>query len=150
MISLDLFGIPIPCARPRVNFASRRVYESPEQERLKEGTRWQLKSQYRETPLGCPVSMDITFYMPIPKTTSKPKQRQMLNGVLHHITKPDIDNLQKFVLDCMNGIVIEDDKRVVEIRARKVYSTKPGTLIRIYPQRAENQENIDGSYPRKT
>lgn len=150
MISLDLFGIPVPSARPRFNFRTKHAYEDAEQGKLKEGAKWQLKSQYREEPLGCAVSIDLTFYLPIPKSASKPKQRQMLNGVMHHISKPDIDNLQKFVLDCLNGIVIEDDRRVIEIRARKIYSTKPGTLIRIMPVRAEHNELSDGSDPRKT
>ena len=57
----------------------------------------------------------------------------MLTGRISHMKKPDIDNLQKFVLDCLNEIVIRDDSQVVEIRARKVYSMKPGTLIRIRP-----------------
>lgn len=150
MISLDLFGTPIASARPRFNFKTKSAYEDPTQSKLKEGAKWQLRSQYREEPLGCPVSVDITFYLPIPQSASKPKQRQMLHGVLHHISKPDIDNLQKFVLDCLNGIVIEDDRRVIEIRARKIYSTKPGTLIRIMPVRPEQYEQSDGSDPRKT
>lgn len=148
MISLDLYGIPIACARPRVNFSRKLVYD--EQEKLKEGMRWQLKTQYREKPLGCPVSLDVTFYLPIPKATSKPKERQMLNGVIHHIAKPDIDNLQKFVLDCLNGLVIEDDRRVVEIRARKLYSSKPGTLIRIFPITPEMYEKVDGNHQRES
>jgi len=150
MITLDLFGIPIACSRPRCNFATRSVYEEPEQAKKKEGARWQLKSQYREKPIEAPVYLDITFYLPIPKSASKPKQTQMLNGVIHHINKPDIDNLQKFVLDCLNGIVIEDDRRVVEIRARKIYSTKPGTLIRIYSSGEILAGKIDENNQRKT
>lgn len=147
MISLDLYGIPVPSARPRFNSITRTAYEEPEQKKLKEGARWQLKSQYREQPMECPVSLDITFYLPVPKSTSKPKTRQMLNGVIHHISKPDIDNLQKFILDCLNGLVIEDDRRVVEIRARKLYSTKPGTLIRIIPLNSAENELKNGSHP---
>lgn len=145
MISLDLFGNPVPCQRPRFNSRTKHAYENPEQTKLKEGYRWQLKSQYREKPLTCPLFIDFTFYMPIPKGTSKPKTRDMLNGRLQHISKPDIDNLQKFVLDCLNGLVIEDDKLVIEVRARKIYSTKPGTLIRVSPVNPElyEQGNVD-------
>ncbi len=147
MISLDLFGPPIPAARPRFNSRTKHAYEVPEQARMKEGYRWQLKSQYREPPLGCALSIDITFYMPIPKATSRPRTRDMLNGKLHHICKPDIDNLQKFVLDCLNGLVIEDDRCVIEIRARKLYSTKPGTLIRLFPVNPELYEKKDVDNP---
>ena len=150
MISLDLVGTPIACSRPRFNFATRTVYEQPEQKKLKEGAKWQLRSQYREKPLTCALSIDLTFYLPIPKSTTKPRMRQMVNGLLHPIVKPDIDNLQKFVLDVLNGLVFDDDRKVVEIRARKLYSSKPGTLIRIYPITPELYEKIDASDTRKT
>lgn len=145
MISLDLFGCPVATPRPRFNSYTKHTYDKPEHVKLKEGCKWQIRSQYREKPLCCAVSVDITFFLPVPKNTSKPKTREMLNGKLHHIHKPDIDNLQKFVLDCLNGLVIEDDRNVIEIRARKLYSTKPGTLVRIFPISPEYYEKINAS-----
>lgn len=131
MFTIDISGEPIPQMRPRFARMGNAVCTYDAQKKLKEGYKWQIKSQYREDPIPGPVYLDVTFYMPVPKSTSGIKKRQMVNGVLHHIKRPDIDNLQKFLLDCINKLVIEDDSQVVELRARKVYSGRPGTLIRI-------------------
>lgn len=140
MITLDLFGEPQALQRPR--FSRGKVFDP--QSRVKEGFKWQIKSQYRNLPLASPVSLDITFFMPIPKATSGIKKKQMLNGVCFHMKRPDIDNLQKFILDCLNNLVIQDDAQVVEIRTRKIYSDKPGTLIRIFPKSLHQEiENED-------
>jgi Holliday junction resolvase RusA-like endonuclease len=131
MISLDLQGSPVPQARPRIFKKGSRISAYDPKNQEKQQCKWQLRSQFREEPIKAPVSIDLTFYMPIPKNVSGVIKRQMLNGVCYHMARPDIDNLQKFTLDCLNDIVLADDSQVVEIRARKIFSTKPGTLIRI-------------------
>lgn len=133
MISLEIFGNPIPQKRPRFNRRGNKTFCYDEQSKLKEGYQWQLKSQFRKEALAIPVAIDLIFYLPIPKSTSKIKQRQMENGIIAPSKKPDIDNLQKFVLDCMNKLIIEDDSQIIEIRAKKIYSSKPGTLVRVFP-----------------
>lgn len=134
MIHIDLYGEPIPQARHRIARRGNFVHSYDPQAKLKEGYKWQIKSQYREKPLTIPVYLDITFFMPIPKSTSKRLRRQMLDGVCYHMKRPDLDNLQKFVLDCLQDLVLEDDSQVVEIRTKKIYSEKPGTLVRILPK----------------
>lgn len=139
MISLDLYGIPVPQIRPRFARRGDYVHTYDPQDSLKKQFQWQIKSQYRDEPLKMPLAMDIVFFMPIPKATSGIKKRQMLVGALHHDKRPDVDNLQKFILDCLNDIVIKDDSQIADIRARKVYSDKPGTSIRI---RALTEQNF--------
>lgn len=43
--------------------------------------------------------------------------------------KPDIDNYEKFVFDCMGGVVYRDDSQVVSCRHDKRYSENPRTEI---------------------
>lgn len=143
MIKLDLFGDPVACQRPRFSTRGGYPHAYDAQEKIKVGCKWQLKAQYREQPITAPVSLDLTFYMPIPKSTSAPRKREMLTGKMYHMKRPDLDNLQKFVLDCLNEIVITDDAQVVEIRARKIYSEKPGTLIRILAMNEQRKELDD-------
>lgn len=133
MISLEIFGNPVPQARPRFYRNKNHVGAFDPKSKEKEQCKWQIKSQFKESLLTMPLAVDVIFFMPIPKSSSKLKKRQMENGVLSHIKKPDIDNLQKFVLDCLNKIVFEDDSQIVEIRAKKIYSVEPRTLIRIIP-----------------
>lgn len=80
---------------------------------------------------GCPISVDITAYMPIPKSASKAKRAEMQSGQIKPIGKPDIDNICKAVLDALNGVAYADDTQVVKIRAEKLYSTEPCTLVAI-------------------
>lgn len=133
MISLDLYGDPIPKKRARTFNNHGKIVTWDSQDKLKEGYKWQIRSQYREEPLQCPVMVDVLFMMPIPKSTSKVKQRAMINGTFHHMSRPDVDNLQKFILDVLNEVVLKDDSQIIEIHAKKIYSTKPGTHVRIIP-----------------
>lgn len=133
MISLHLHGEPIPLKRPRFckKGAFTLAYDS--QAKLKDGYKWQIRSQYNQDPIGCPVSIIMTFFMPIPKSTSGIRKRQMIHGRIYHIKKPDIDNLQKFIFDCLNGTVLKDDSQIVELKVKKIYSEKPATILNIFP-----------------
>jgi Holliday junction resolvase RusA-like endonuclease len=48
-----------------------------------------------------------------------------------HSKKPDLDNLVKFVKDCLNGIAWKDDAQVVTLAATKKYDENPRTMIEI-------------------
>jgi Holliday junction resolvase len=49
------------------------------------------------------------------------------NGVVQNlashleVTRPDVDNLAKFVLDSLNGVLYNDDRQVVSLHVMKVY-----------------------------
>lgn len=123
-----LDGIPIPWKAH--GGAGRRSFNPLYKER--QYYQWQIRAQHnREEPITSPVRLDLTFHMPIPKATSGIRKQQMLNGVMHHIKRPDVTNLQKFIEDCIKGIVIEDDAQVVEVNARKIYSETPKTILKI-------------------
>jgi Holliday junction resolvase RusA-like endonuclease len=49
-----------------------------------------------------------------------------------HVKKPDIDNLDKFLMDCCNGVVWVDDKQVAVKESKKVYSVSPCTELEVY------------------
>jgi Holliday junction resolvase RusA-like endonuclease len=82
-------------------------------------------------PLQGALSIKMDFGMPIPKGVSKSKRDAMLCGNIAHTKTPDLDNLEKMVLDCLNKIAWNDDKQIVEIHSRKFYSDEPGTMIEI-------------------
>lgn len=72
-----------------------------------------------------PIVVNLIFGMPIPKSTSKSKAKVMIEGAVKHTKKPDIDNMQKAVLDALNGIAWEDDSQIVKVTAEKEYAVKP-------------------------
>ena len=150
LITLELFGNPIPQKRPRFARLGKQVRCYDEQAKLKEGYKWQLRSQFRDDPWEIPLALDLLFYMPIPTSTSQIKKTQMANGIIGHIKKPDLDNLQKFLLDCLNGLIIRDDSQICEIRAKKLYSHKPGTVIRMIPLAADKRNLLYENCARET
>lgn len=88
-------------------------------------------------PLDEPIKIDYKFYYAYPKALLKTKAGRLRasNGdVIYKSSKPDIDNLQKQINDAMNSIVYIDDSRIVEITARKQYSSTP--RIEIWVERA--------------
>lgn len=42
-----------------------------------------------------------------------------------------MDNVQKVVLDALNGVAYKDDARVVDLHGYKRYSITPGLLVEI-------------------
>jgi Holliday junction resolvase RusA-like endonuclease len=126
MEDLELPGDPIPALRPRVT-RFRGTYDPKAKE--KKAAKNNLALQWKETPLDCPVSLDIAFYMPKPSSWSG-KQKVRQEGA-PHVKKPDTDNLIKFTLDVMNGIVFKDDSCVYNLKATKLYSETPKTIIKV-------------------
>lgn len=104
----------------------------------KEFVRWQLKGQYREEPLLGHVGIEFVFFMPIPKSTSKASRRQMLERRILP-TCPDLTNMQKLYEDCLQGIVIDNDRYSSEIHSRRYYSERPGITIKIRKLKEEEQ-----------
>ena len=56
----------------------------------------------------------------------------MIEGVRRPTKKPDIDNVEKIILDALNGIAYDDDKQVVEEASSKLYSDVPRVEIEVY------------------
>jgi len=82
-------------------------------------------------PINTPCHLSITFHLPIPKSWSKAKQKAAQDGELAPVTRPDIDNYIKSVMDALNGVAYEDDSQVVTLTAAKLYSVDPRVEIQI-------------------
>ena len=57
--------------------------------------------------------------------------------------KGDIDNLAKFVLDSLNGVVYVDDKQIVSLSCRKIYDFEGGCngAIDVFLERAYDDDD---------
>lgn len=130
MIQLEVQGDPVPWSSHRGH--GKKSFNPKFKER--EYARWQLRSQWNQkTPLQGPIKLHCTFFFVPPKSTSKIRTKQMLNGIMHHIVKPDTSNCLKFIEDCLKTIVFEDDNQVVELTGRKLYAQNARTLIILNP-----------------
>lgn len=121
-------GNPIPLARHRIR--GKRHY-NPQAE-IMGRVSYELYSQARLQPIiNAALALSVVFYMPIPATWSKKKKEHMLGKP--HNARPDLSNLIKFIEDCANEVLYTDDRLIVGINARKIYSDNPRTEIEVEP-----------------
>lgn len=131
-LSFTIAGEPQAKARPRFSKYKGRVSVYNPHKDLSDTRRWQVKAKVKgHEIIDAPIEADITFHMPIPKSITKKRREDILNGSIKHTLKIDIDNLLKEILDNMNGIVYKDDKLIYKISSSKVYSKNPRTEISI-------------------
>lgn len=80
---------------------------------------------------GTPVALRIVARFLPPKSAAKKKQRQMLEGEILPLKKPDMDNIVKVVADALNGVAYHDDTQIVFVPAKKAYSAMEGLDITV-------------------
>lgn len=81
-------------------------------------------------PRDLPVSVEIVLSFPYRKTEKKSVVRD--RKTIPHSSRPDIDNLVKFLLDCMTRTGFwNDDSQIYDLHLRKYFSATPGIGIRI-------------------
>lgn len=124
-IEMFIPGAPGAKGRPRFTRGGR-VY-TPELTVAYSGYLKSLMAAEMEgrPPLEGPVRLDLSFHMPEPK--SMPKRDR--GKALPHVKKPDLDNLEKAVMDAANGVVVKDDSQIFRKDSTKRYSATPGVTM---------------------
>ena len=123
-------GIPIPQKRHR-HTSRGFVYDPSAKD--KKAIILSLKTQTKDVFSG-PVSLYVHFYMKIPKAYYRSGKYSKLlkkDAPVFHTKKPDIDNLCKFLFDCCNGVVFNDDSQIFQLSASKTYAELPRTEFTI-------------------
>ena len=128
MISFLVPGLPIAKGRAKVStFNGRIQLRTPERTVRYESTvaLFARQAMGDRNLFDCAVSLSLVLHMPIPASWSKKKQAMALIGSVWPTSKPDCSNVLKAVEDAMNGIVYLDDKQIVMLSVRKIYSQYP-------------------------
>ena len=86
-------------------------------------------NKYKGQKLDGEISADIIAYFSIPKSFSKKKRYQAIEGKIKPTKKPDTDNIAKTILDSLNGIAFEDDKQVVALLVKKLYGEEAKVVV---------------------
>jgi Holliday junction resolvase RusA-like endonuclease len=81
-------------------------------------------SKYKKHLKGA-IKAEIKVYMSIPKSVSKKKREEMIEGKIRPTKKPDVDNIIKIILDSLNGLAYDDDKQIVDCSISKWYGENP-------------------------
>jgi Holliday junction resolvase RusA-like endonuclease len=95
------------------------------------------------------LTVVMVFYLKRPKNhyvgNKVAPERLRPTAPLYTKSPPDVDNLAKFVLDSMNGLLFHDDRQVVSLHATKVYGDVPATRVTV--QKLCPQGDIDSGVP---
>jgi len=133
-MKITIPGKPVAKSRPR--FVRRGKFVGTYNDQETEEGRWILEAKPQVTEkMEGPLSLCCEFVMPIPSGTSKKKLQEIEDKVIPHIKKPDLDNLVKFVKDCLNNLAWRDDSQISYLWAMKSYGQEPCTRITVEPWR---------------
>lgn len=112
-VCFTVVGDPVPKARARTVKKGGRTWSfTPKKVVVWEKVIKEEALKHFESPFNGPVAVSLAFFL------RRPKSRRKDNFVE---TTPDIDNLEKAVLDGLNGTAYQDDKLVVVKNAVKRY-----------------------------
>jgi Holliday junction resolvase RusA-like endonuclease len=93
-----------------------------------------VQSNAPKEPFAVPLAVAIRFYFTRPKShfrTGKNSHVMKDTAPLWHTSKPDVDNMAKFLMDSLNKIYWKDDSYIADCWITKQYDDKPRTEIEI-------------------
>lgn len=134
-MNFTLYIIPKGQQRPRFGYLHGKAvcFKSKSQREYEKQMLAQLKPFIPPKPLECPLTIDITAYMPIPKAWNKAKHKQALDGAILPVAKTaDASNVLKNIEDIMNGRFYVDDCQITSANIEKFYGEPPRLVIRLY------------------
>jgi Holliday junction resolvase RusA-like endonuclease len=124
-VYFEVKGDPVPKARARTVTKGGRTWSfTPKKVAIWEKLVKNEAEKHFEKPLTGPIMVSMIFYM------GRPESRRVDIWVP---TTPDLDNLEKAVLDALNGVAYEDDRYVVAKNGQKKYVRydEPRVCVRI-------------------
>lgn len=111
MIRLFVPGVPAPQGSKRHLGNGVMVESSKAVKPWRVDVAWAARAAFAERIDG-PAAVELEFVMPRPKSTPK-------RSTPPAIKRPDIDKLERAILDALSGVAYRDDSQVVELVARK-------------------------------
>jgi len=100
-----------------------------------------------EIPFDEPLHVSMTFCFVRPKNHYRTgANAHLLRDVAprYHTGTPDLDNLEKFVADSLNGIFWKDDSRICSNSNAKIYGEKGYIRIQIHRINKSLKDSNDG------
>ena len=141
----EIPGDPIAQKRPRLTTRGKfpHAYDSQKKEHdamslLLHNKFMELYNDSKESGLECSklayadcYAIELEFHLSYPKTW---KQKDIVNyewGLSVCDDNKDLDNLEKFILDCCKDSLVKDDRYITRLSSKKMYSETPKTVIKI-------------------
>jgi Holliday junction resolvase RusA-like endonuclease len=143
-IRIIVEGVPAPKGSFRISSRGRGRKpivrkDSPKTDAWEERVAWaaraamQGKKQYANTPLA------VTIYFRMPRPDGHYRHMSIVSSKRAAVpcVKPDIDKLLRSTFDPMEGIVFDQDSRIIWVKAHKGYVQEgetPGAVITVEAQ----------------
>lgn len=137
MLNIRVYGRPAPKGSLRCLGRGRHIDDNPNTQTWMQLVRQATREQHPDIQPDAEHvwSVEICFWLRWPKSYGKHV------GGVPVAKKPDVDKLQRAVLDALTGIVWQDDAQVYSCHGVKYYedlSSPMGCEIRIYPRKKEH------------
>lgn len=130
MIEFVVIGKPLGKARPRVT--RNGTYTPQKTVNYEALIRYTFQSEFpNHKPFEGYVEAEIKAIFDVPKSYSKKKTLELLNGSYNYDHKPDLDNIAKIVLDSLNGIAYKDDSQITELKVIKEYGEQAKIIVKL-------------------
>lgn len=136
IIKLVIPGQPKSWARPRAGrgasgkpyfFEDKRVTQwrnliiMVAQEHITKNPGFQMLGGDQKHPV--PLSIEVLFFLPRPMKYCRKMDQ---GGPIPCVTRPDLDNLYKGVVDALQGVVFRDDSLIYSMTVHKLFHSKGG------------------------
>lgn len=128
-IKFTFYFTPQATPRPRSSKFSKVFYVSKKIDYSKLFKEFIDECSELEHIITTPCEMSTETYFDIPQQMSKVEKILSELGLIHHISKPDWDNLGKTYSDMIQKHCILEDSLIYDGRVRKSYSSKPRVVI---------------------
>lgn len=132
-----------PVAKQRPRFGDKGKVYDPQHKKYLEykcDAANQIRSQGSERPLEDAISVNMTFHMPMPKKWPQKRKEEQLGKPM--TSKPDVDNLMKWILDVLSGIAYKDDRFVTSGCFQKVWGYEGKVEVSIYEDKVSLIDEI--------
>ena len=129
-ISLVVCGDPVAQGRPRFSTHGDfpLAYDPAKSRDYKDYIKLAASQQMQgKLPLDGALALSLCVFRPIPKFFSRKKAVLAEKGEILPITRPDLDNYEKGIIDALKGICWKDDSQICKHKEPfgKYYSTRP-------------------------
>lgn len=123
---------PVAKARPRYN-KNGIAYTDKKTKEAEKYIAYSYINQNGKTLLDGPIEVEVNCFYKVPKSYSKKDKEKAKEGRLYKVTRPDVDNLAKTVLDALNEVAYEDDRLITGLKVTKAYAKddKEKMIIRV-------------------
>lgn len=133
-VAFTIPGQPVAKGRARISIrGGHAVAYTPQKTRTYENQvgAYAAQAMQGRPPMGAAVCVTIEACMLVPASWSKKKRQDALEGKIWPVSRPDLDNIIKAVLDGILRIAIVDDNQVVHLVAQQKYAEIPRLTVEI-------------------